>query len=71
MKLKLSIVTLLLVGLLLFPATVRAQDECPAIPVDGPGVQRIEGQGSYSFYGLPEIIVDQRLWPCSTMWWLL
>ncbi len=29
------------------------------MPADGRGVERIEGQGSYSFYGIPTEIVDQ------------
>lgn len=54
-----------LVGLLvaawvgLLPATAHAQDECQPIAAEGPGVQRIEGQGIYSFYGIPTVIVDQ------------
>lgn len=43
----------------LLPATARAQKLCPKLAAEGPGVERIEGQGSYSFYGTPTIIVDQ------------
>ncbi|MCB0144249.1 MAG: META domain-containing protein [Caldilineaceae bacterium] len=55
----LLIVALLALALNFIPATAHAQDACPAIPADGPGVQRIDGQGSYSFWGIPAIIVDQ------------
>ena len=51
---------LLVLGVsLLAPAHAWAQDECPDVPAAGPGVERIEGQGSYSFYGIPTEIVDQ------------
>ncbi|MFN8464480.1 MAG: S41 family peptidase [Caldilineaceae bacterium] len=51
---------LLVLGMGLLPsAHAYAQDECPAVAADGRGVERIEGQGSYSFYGIPTEIVDQ------------
>ena len=51
---------LLVAGLLLAapPATVQAQDACPDISASGPGVERIEGQGSYSSFGM-SALVDQ------------
>lgn len=59
MKLYRMFVWLLGFGLSLVPVVASAQEACPAIPADGSGVQRIAGQGSYSFYGIPTIIVDQ------------
>lgn len=51
---------LLVLGMGLLPsAHAHAQDECPTVPADGRGVERIEGQGSYSFYAIPTEIVDQ------------
>ena len=56
-----AILAVLLLGGLTLVSTgnAHAQDECPVIPADGPGVQRIDGQGTYSFYGIPLIVVDQ------------
>ena len=53
MKLHMALIALFGFVLGLSPTAVRAQESCPVIPVDSPGVQRIEGQGSYSFYGIP------------------
>ena len=42
----------------LFPSAVHAQEACPDIAASGSGVQRLEGQGSYSSFGM-SALVDQ------------
>ncbi|MCB0142831.1 MAG: hypothetical protein KDE50_23230 [Caldilineaceae bacterium] len=53
-------VVVVLLAAVLFPATVQAQDVCPDITETGPGVEQIEGQGSYTFFGM-SLIVDQPM----------
>ncbi|MCB0127856.1 MAG: hypothetical protein KDE58_36575, partial [Caldilineaceae bacterium] len=60
MRITFPIMSIVLAMLLtLMPGSAHAQDACPAIPANGPGVQRIEGLGIYSNYALPQIVVDQ------------
>lgn len=63
MYLRTIVIALVLLATGLFPAaapaTVLAQNVCPDISATGSGVERIEGQGFYTFYGM-YIVVDQR-----------
>lgn len=58
MFLRKIIIALILLTAGLFPASAQAQDICPDISATGPGVERIEGQGLYTFYGTVAL-VDQ------------
>ncbi|MCB0144248.1 MAG: PDZ domain-containing protein [Caldilineaceae bacterium] len=62
MYLRTVVIALVLLAAGLFPAaapaTALAQDVCPNVGETGPGVERIEGQGFYTFYGMA-IVVDQ------------
>lgn len=60
MYLRTFLIALVLLIAGLFPSAVQAQEVCPDISEMGPGVERIEGQGSYTFYGI-EIVVDQPM----------
>ena len=60
MYLRTLFVGLIMLAAGLFPAPILAQDLCPDIAEVGPGVERIEGQGTYTFFGIP-LIVDQPL----------
>ncbi len=59
MQFRAMIAALILLALGFFPTAAHAQELCPDLADSGPGVQRLEGQGTYSFYGIPTIIVDQ------------
>jgi hypothetical protein len=58
MFLRKIIIALILLTAGLFPASAQAQDICPDISATGPGVERIEGQGLFTFYGTVAL-VDQ------------